>query len=126
MAEQSSAPVANTFTPEEIAALEAEHKRVGRIPGGDGAYEIVIRKANKPEWRMFRGNAHDDDAKADAEETLVTQCCGAVGYEGRKAIGKEPSRALLAEVLNDWPQSPDDKNVSALIKKLNGGVGSGK
>lgn len=123
------APSANVFTDEEIAALEAAHRRIARVPGGEGDYEIVFRSAKKSEWSMFRKRAHDDDVreKAEAQEVLLTQCVIAVVYRGQKAIGVTEARKLLAEVLDDYPQIPDDKNVSNLIKKVNGGVGdSGK
>lgn len=115
----------NVFTPEEIAALESEHRRIGRIPHAEGDYEIVIRSAKKAEWRMFRGRAHSDEERADAQEQLVMACVVAVKYRGEMATGTEPARRLLARVLDDYPAIPDDKSVSALIKKLNGDVGTG-
>jgi hypothetical protein len=118
------APAPNTFSDDEMAALEAANKRVARIPHEDGVYEIVIRHAQKLEWRKFRGSAHDEDAISDAQETLITQCVVAVAYEGEKAIGKDAARALLARLLNDWTAVCDDKKVSDLIKKLNSGVGA--
>lgn len=122
----ADAPVSNTFTPEEIAALEAEHRRIGRVPHAEGEYELVIRSAKKAEWRMFRGRIHSDDERADAQEQLVTACVVAVRYRGETAIGSAAARILLAKVLEDYPGIPDAKAVSDLVKKLNGDVGSGK
>jgi hypothetical protein len=127
-----SAPAAspNTFTAEEIAALESEHRRIGRIPSEHGDYEVVIRSAKKSEWSIFKKKILDDDVreKADAQETLIVQCCVAVKYRGRVAFGKE-ARPLLIELIDDYPAMPDAKSVSDLIKTLNGdvgGVSSGK
>lgn len=118
--------VSNTFTAEDIARLEAEHRRIGRIPHAEGDYEIIIRSAKKAEWRMFRGRAHSDEERADAQEQLVTACVVAVKYRGETAEGTDAARKLLARVFDDYPAIPDDKSVSALIKKLNGDVGPGK
>lgn len=113
----------NTFTDDEIAALEATHKRIARIPHEDGLFEIIIRHAEKLHWRVFRGSAHKEDEVADAQETLIRQCVVAVKYEGEVAVTKEAARALLDRLLIDWPAVCDDKKVSDLIKKLNSGVG---
>lgn len=116
--------VSSTFTDEEIKALELEHRRIGRLPHEEGAYEVVIRSADKLQWRAFRNAAHDDDARADAQENLIMATVVAVAYGGEKAIGREPARALLKKLLDDYPAMPDDKHVSAMIKRLNGGVGA--
>lgn len=116
--------ITNTFTDDEVRGLEAQHKRIGRIPHEEGLYEIVIRHAEKLQWRVFRASAHKEDEVSDAQETLIRQCVVAVAYEGEKAFGKDAARALLDRLLLDWPAVPDDKKVSELIKKLNSGVGA--
>ncbi len=123
VAAQAPAPVVNAFTADEIAGLEAQFKRVGRIPSADGAFEFVIRPAQKAEWRMFRGSAHNEDAVSDAQETLITQCVVAVAYEGEKAFDKDAARALFARLLSDWCAVCDDKKVSDMIKAMNANVG---
>jgi hypothetical protein len=116
-------PVDNTFTADEIKALELEHRRIGVIPSSEGAFEVVIRSAEKLQWRKFRSAALDDDSRADAQENLITDTVVAVAYAGEKAIGKEPARALLKKLLNDYPAMCDSKHTSDLVKKLNGDVG---
>ena len=117
----------NTFTPEEIAQLESEYRRIGVIPSEHGDYALVIRSAKRVEWNTFKKRVLDDDIreKADAQVSLVSSCCIAVKYRGRSAFAQD-ARKLLEEVLDDYPAMPDQPPVTALIKTLNGDVGGAR
>lgn len=124
----NSIPIINTFSADEIAALEAEHRRIGRIPSEHGDYEVVIRSAKKLEWSTFKKRILDEDIreKAEAQEGLLMACVVAVAYRGRRAFGAAEARKLLAELTDDYPAMPDAPGVTSLIKTLNGDVGGAR
>lgn len=116
--------MANTFSDDEIKALESEHRRVGVVPHEDGEYEYLLGPADKLQWRNFRANANDDDRRADAQEQLIKATVIAVAYKGQKAIGKADARKLFEELLADYVSATDGKAISAVVFKVNGQAGA--
>lgn len=119
----------NTFTAEEIRTLESTYRRIGVIPHADGEYEIVIKPAEKLQWRDFRAAANDESRRPDAQEHLIKMCVVAVAYGGKKMIALGAAdvaavRALLDELLADWPSGADGAEVSRMIFKVNGQAGA--
>ena len=80
---------------EEIASLESTHKRVAHIIGRNGAWEVVLRKPTRAEYKRFRSMLHNDAQKADATESLARTC---VVY---------PSREAFDSMLDEYPAIGD-------------------
>lgn len=122
MSEQSN----NAFSPEEVASLETQFKRIARVSNEDGAYEYFIKPAERLQWKKFRKAANNEDDRPDAQEDLIKASVVAVKYDGRTAIGSKEARSLLEELLNDYTGATDGAKVLELVMRLNNGVGRGK
>jgi len=75
---------------EEVEKFEAEHKRVAHLKAKDEAWELVLRKPNRAEYKRFRKEATGDNSDS-AQETLVRQ------------IAVYPSRDALDALFDDYP-----------------------
>lgn len=115
--------IENTFTEEERAALEAEHRRIAIISSEGGDYEIVIGPADRLQWRTFRSKSTKEDERDSAQEVLVTSTIVAIAYKGAKTIGKVEARKVLGELLKDWAGCTDGAEVFGLLKRVNMGQG---
>ena len=94
------------LTDEQVAEYETEHKRVARLRGQNGAWEVVLRKPTRAEYKQFRSRSHDPSKAPDAQELLVRQCC------------VYPSREAFDALLEDWPGIPEA--CGEAIKSLTG------
>lgn len=82
---------------EKIEELEATHKRIAVVRGnGDPpAWEIVMRKPTRAEYKMFRAQLTNPAQAPDAQEILVRKC---VVY---------PDAAAFDAMLEDYPAIPE-------------------
>ena len=83
------------LTDEQIAEYEAAHKRVARVRDKNDAWEVVLRKPSRAEYKQFRAMAHNSAQVADANELLVRKCC------------VFPAREAFDLLLEDWPGIPE-------------------
>lgn len=95
------------LTDEQMAALEAQHGRIGRLKSKrEGGWEVVFRKPRRAEFKQFRARAHNPAQKAEAQEILARQC---VVY---------PSREAFDALLEDYPAICDSEAASTLFERL--------
>lgn len=80
---------------EELKTLEDTHKRVAHIVGKNNAWEIVLRKPTRAEYKRFRSMATNETQKADAQETLARSCV------------VHPTREAFDALLEDYPAAAD-------------------
>jgi len=80
---------------EEVSKLEVDHKRVAHIVGKNGAWEVVLRKPTRAEYKRFRAMAANEMQRADAQETLARSC---VVF---------PPPAAFDALLDDYPAAAD-------------------
>ena len=83
------------LTPEDLKLLEETHGRIAHLKGGDGAWEIVLRKPNRKEYGAFRKMGHNDARKDTAQEDLV------------RCIVVYPSKQEADALIEDWPGIPE-------------------
>ncbi len=83
-----------SLTQEQIQEYEAKHTRIAHLRGGDGAWEIVLRKPTRAEYKHFRSMSHGASA-ADAQEFLVRKCC------------VYPADGGIDALLEEWPGIPE-------------------
>ena len=79
----------------QLNELEAAHKRIAHIVGKGEAWEIVLRKPTRAEYKQFRSKTHNPSQVADAQEILVRQ------------IVVYPNRETFDALLEDYPGSPE-------------------
>lgn len=93
---------------EKIEELESMHKRIAVLRGvGDPpAWEIVLRKPSRAEYKMFRAQIMNPAQAPDAQEILVRKC---VVF---------PDAAGFDALLEDYPAIPEA--ASEAIKRLTG------
>lgn len=82
-------------TEEQLKELETKYGRVAHVKGANGAWEIVLRKPKRLEYKSFRANAHNPVAKADAQEALVRQ------------LIVVPEKGEIDALLDDWCGIPE-------------------
>ena len=80
---------------EEITALTATHKRIAHVIGKDNAWEVVLRKPTRAEYKRYRGLIHGD-GKAEASEWLARATCV-----------YPPSPDAFDALLEDYPAIPE-------------------
>lgn len=89
------------ITPEKLTELEALHGRIAHLKSktvddkGNHAWEIVLRKPSRPEYKQFRAQSHNPNQIAEAQEILA-----------RKTV-VYPSREEFDVMLDDWPALPE-------------------
>lgn len=118
--------VENTFTQEEIDALEAEHERIAILPNEDGLFTYIIKPAEPMQWRQFEGKAHKEDEVAGATAIIVECTVVAVAYKGEKATGKEPARALWRRLLKGCPAAASGKATVQQVMRVNGAASAAR
>lgn len=100
------------ITEEELSALETAHKRIGHLKSkecddkGIPAWEIVLRKPSRQEYKQFRAQSHNPAQVAEAQEILARKCV------------VHPSRELFDSMLEDYPAIPEA--AGEMFKKLTG------
>lgn len=83
------------LTAEHLSELEAQYKRIARVRGKDGAWEFVMRKPTRGEYKQFRARLNDDRTKSDAQDALVRVLC------------VYPSKEAFDALLEEWPAIPE-------------------
>ena len=83
------------LTEEEIQKLETDHKRIAHIIGKDRAWQIVIRKPNRGEYKRLRSMLHNPAMVSDAQETIIRQ------------LVVHPAREAFDALLEDYPGIPE-------------------
>lgn len=83
------------LTQAEVEALEATHKRVAHLKGTGDAWEVVLRKPTRAEYKRFRAMSHNPAQVAEAQEILARST---VVY---------PSKEAFDALLEDWPGIPE-------------------
>lgn len=89
------------LTKDQIDALEATHKRISHLKGkplpGESkpAWEIVLRKPTRQEYKHFRSMSHNPAQVAEAQEILARKCC------------VYPEKDAFDALLDDWPGIPE-------------------
>jgi hypothetical protein len=82
------------LSPEDLSKLETEHKRIAHVIGKNAAWEVVIRKPTRPEFKRFKSMAMNPAQQADALEHMI------------RTIVVYPSRAAFDALLEDYPAIP--------------------
>lgn len=88
------------ITQEKLDELEVLHKRIAHVKGrpnakGEPEWEVVYRKPKRAEYKMFRRNASNEQAKSEAQEILARQL---VVY---------PELSAFDALLEDYPGIPE-------------------
>ena len=91
----------------ELAALQAEHRRVKVIRIGE--IEFAIRAPKRHEYKAFRAKAFGDQ-KADAMEDLL------------RLLVVSPKRAEFDVLLDDYPGLAESKDVGRAVEAFVGMV----
>ena len=82
------------LTEDQIAEFETTHNRIAHVIGKDKAWEVVVRKPTRSEFKRFKAMVHNPSQAPDAMEHLIRTC---VVY---------PSRDALDALLEDFPALP--------------------
>ena len=80
---------------DQLEKLESEHKRILHVVGHAAAWEIVLRKPTRQEYKQFRAATHNQAQVADAQEMLV------------RRIVVYPSHETFDALLEDYPGIPE-------------------
>jgi hypothetical protein len=101
-----------SITQEQLESLEGLHKRVAYVIGKDKAWEIVLRKPNRTEYKAFRSRTHKPDQVADAQEILCRQIVVGVDTSTGALIATDPASTKLVRdtfdaLLEEWPGIPE-------------------
>lgn len=119
-------PKSARVTSEELKTLEAQHGRVAtvrddaypnegeEIPAGAVAWEVVVRKAKAPEWKLFRKQSTTEGVASEAGEWLSRVCVVRVAG----APAGSDARAAFDSLLEEWPGIPE--RLANIISKLSG------
>lgn len=85
------------LTKDQIDKFEVEHKRIAYLKGnGDPpAWEVVLRKPTRAEYKRFRAMSHNPSQVSDAQEVLARST---VVY---------PTREAFDALLEEWPGIPE-------------------
>ena len=115
----------NSFTDDEIKALESEHEDVLVLcdPFDDEEgrrFTFVLKPAEPMQWRSFEMKATDDDKKVAAMPEFIKACVVAVAFKDEKAVGKEAARPLFDRLLKRYPAAASGVEVVRAILKFNG------
>jgi hypothetical protein len=84
------------ITESELLELEARYGRIAHIKGEDDAWEIVLRKPTRAEYKIFRGMLHDEARKSDAVEMMFWKMCVVPA-----------DKQMLDALVNDYPAIPE-------------------
>ena len=101
--------IMTTITQEQLDQWESQHKRILHVVGKNNAWEVVLRKPTRAEYKMFRSNAHDKAKLADAQEILARQ------------IVLSPDAVSFDALLDDYPGIPEA--IGPYLADLVGAVG---
>lgn len=117
----------NTFTDDEIKALELEHENVAVLSDGDdGRYTYVIKPAEPLQWRAFEAKASNEDHSVGATATLIEATIVAVAYKGEKATEKNAARALWKRLLKGCPAAASGKEAVKQVLRVNGAASAAR
>lgn len=117
----------NTFTDDEIKALELEHENVAVLSDGDdGRYTYVIRPAEPLQWRAFEAKASNEDHSVGATATLIEATIVAVAYKGEKATEKNAARTLWKRLLKGCPAAASGKEAVKQVLRVNGAASAAR
>lgn len=101
MSDQTTTP-ATGITPENLAAWEAQYKRIAHIKSSetlpDGKtpeWEIVLRKPTRTEYKFLKQALKNDRTEVDAFEQCV------------RKLSLSPTGADLDALLDEWPGIPE-------------------
>lgn len=120
-------PTENTFTDDEIKALELEHENVAVLSDGDdGRYTYVIRPAEPLQWRAFEAKASNEDHSVGATATLIEATIVAVAYKGEKATEKNAARLLWKRLLKGCPAAASGKEAVKQVLRVNGAASAAR
>ena len=114
------------LTQDNLEQLEAEYKRILHIVGADNAWEIVLRKPKRDEYKQFRSRTHNPAQVADAQEILCRNIIVAVGNV--MALPNTPQnvqkvREAFNELLEDFPGVAEAAGVEDALQALVGMAG---
>ena len=103
---------------DQLDALEAAHRRIAHVLGKDDAWEIVLRRPRRDEYKAFRSRVHNASQIADAQELLCRQVVVAVG--ALIALDKASTLAVqnaFGDLLEEYPGIPEacGKTLEALV-----------
>ena len=91
-----------TITPEQLAAFEAQHKRIAYIKSSetlaDGKtpeWEIVLRRPTRTEYKMLKQALNNDRTTVDAFEQCV------------RKLSLFPEGQALDVLIEEWPGIPE-------------------
>lgn len=119
--------VENTFTQEEIDALEAEHENIAVLnDGDDGRYTFIIKPAEPLQWKAFETKASNEDNSVGATATLIEATVVAVAYKGEKATEKAAARLLWKRLLKGCPAAASGKDAVRQVLRVNGAASAAR
>jgi hypothetical protein len=101
--------------PKLLADLEAAHGRIGVVTAKNGAWEVVLRKPSRAEYKMFRSLSHNAQKLPEAQEQLFGQTCV---YPA--------DRAAREVLLDEWPGIPEACGQMLIDLAGMSGIESGK
>lgn len=120
-------PIENTFTPEELEALDNEHEDIAVLSDGDdGRYTYVIKPAEPLQWRTFEAKASNEDHSVGATATLIEATIVAVAYKGEKATEKNAARLLWKRLLKGCPAAASGKEAVKQVLRVNGAASAAR
>ena len=85
-----------TVTQKQLDEFEATHKRIAHLKGKDGAWEAVLRRPTRVEYKHYRAQMANPSQASDAQEHLFRKLCIVPStIEGVDAL------------LDEWPAIPE-------------------
>ena len=93
---------------EDLAKLEADHKRVALVksfdktPDGEPEWCVVYKKPNRGQYKQFRSRINNESLAPDATEQLA------------RALVVYPSPEAFDALLEEWPAIPEASSKALL------------
>lgn len=97
------------MTSEEVKAIRDANggeDNTEHVRGPKDAWEVILRRPLRKEYKAFRSFANDPRSKADAQEYLV------------KACAVYPPKEKVESFLDQFYAVPEDPKVQAALKRL--------
>lgn len=96
------------LTEDQLKDLESKFPGCARVVGPGEAFEIIVRKPTRQEYRMWRTKVANPQTLPDASEELIRQCA------------VHPDRAGVEALFNEFPAIAESDGAQAAIKRLTG------
>lgn len=83
------------LTSEQIEEFRTKYKRIAHVVGTDNAWEVVLRKPTRAEFKRYKGLLHGEGKAAACEWMAIATCVHPASPEAFEAL------------LEDYPAIPE-------------------